>query len=76
MMYLNICQQGLRRQLGCVYVQCVNDTRNVTQDGQQDVDEEVCAATTLKEDSERGQENGDNDLDDVSEHLSAGALPA
>jgi len=29
---------------------------------QQDVYQEVCAATTLKEYSERGQEDGKNDL--------------
>lgn len=39
---------------------------HVPKDGQQDVDEEVCAATTLKEDTERREENGDDDLDDVS----------
>jgi len=32
-------------------IQCVDDTRNVTQYRQQDVDQEVPAATALKENS-------------------------
>lgn len=54
-----------------MYIQCVDDTRDITENGQQNVDQEVCAATTLKEDSERGEDNGDDDLDDVSVILSA-----
>jgi hypothetical protein len=34
-------------------VQCVDDARNVTQNRQQDVDEEVGAAATLEEDTKR-----------------------
>jgi len=45
----------------------VDDSRNVTEDGQEDVDEQVGAAATLEEDSERGQDDGDDDLDDVAE---------
>jgi hypothetical protein len=41
--------------------------RNVTEDGQQDVDEEVGIATTLEEDTERRDEDGEDDLDDVAE---------
>lgn len=47
-------------------IQGVNDTRNVTQDGQQDVDEEVRIASALKENTERGEENGEDDLDEVA----------
>lgn len=43
----------------------MDDTGNVTKNGQEDVDEEVGAATTLKEYTERWEENGDDDLDDV-----------
>lgn len=32
-------------------LQSVNDSRNVTQDGQEDVDEEICATSDLKEDT-------------------------
>lgn len=39
---------------------------NVTQDGQQDVDEEVGIATALEEDTERRKEDGEDDLDDVA----------
>ena len=49
------------------YVQGVDDTWDVTEDGQQDVDEEVGAAATLKEDTERWEDDGENDLADVAE---------
>lgn len=41
-------------------------TRNVAQDGEQDVDQEISAAAALEEHSDRGQEDGEDDLDDVS----------
>jgi hypothetical protein len=40
--------------------------RNVTQDGQQDVDEEVGIASTLEEHTQRRQEDGEDDLEDVA----------
>lgn len=48
----------------------MDDTGDVTQDGQQDVDEEVGIATALKEDTERGQDDGEDDLDDVAAVMS------
>lgn len=50
----------------------MDDTGDVTQDRQEDVDEEICAAATLKEDSERWEEDGEDDLDDIAvvEHVS------
>ena len=47
-------------------VQSVNDTRNVTEDGQQDVDEEVGVASALKEDTQRWEDDGKKDLADVA----------
>ena len=47
-------------------VQCVDDTRNVAQDREQNVDEEVCIATSLEEDTERREDDGKNDLADVA----------
>jgi hypothetical protein len=47
-------------------VQGVDDSGNVTKDGQQDVDEEVGTATALKEDTKRREEDGNDDLDDVA----------
>lgn len=44
----------------------MNDTRDITQDGEQDVDEQVGAATTLEEDTQRWQENGKDDLANVA----------
>jgi hypothetical protein len=51
-------------------VQGVDNAGNVTQDGQENVDEEVSAAATLEEDTKRRQNNGDNDLDNVTEQSS------
>jgi len=47
------------------YVQCVDDSWDITKDGQQDVDEKVCSATALKENSQRWQEHGQDNLADV-----------
>jgi hypothetical protein len=41
-------------------------TRNVTEDGQQDVDEEISIAAALEEDSNGWNEDGEDDLDDVA----------
>jgi len=40
--------------------------RNVTEDGQQDVDEEVGVATALEEDTQRWEDDGKKDLADVA----------
>ena len=47
-------------------VQSVDDTRNVTQDSQQDVDEEVGIAATLEEDTKRWEDDGEEDLADIA----------
>ena len=47
----------------------MDDTGNVTQDGQQDVDEEVGIAAALKEDTDRRQEDGKDDLADIAGSL-------
>lgn len=44
----------------------MNDTRNPTQDGQTDVDEEIRAAATLQEDTQRRQDESEDDLADVT----------
>ena len=51
---------------GSIHVHRVNDTGNPTQDGQTDVDQEIRAATTLQEDTQRGQDDGEDDLADVT----------
>lgn len=38
---------------------------DVTQNGQQDVDEEVGVAAALEEDTERGEEDGEDDLAEI-----------
>ena len=53
-----------RRWSGCA--QSVNNAGDVTQDGQEQVDEKVGAATTLEEDSEWWKKDGENDLDNVA----------
>jgi len=47
-------------------VQSVNNAGNVTQDRQQDVDEEVGTATTLKENSKRGEDDREYDLANIA----------
>lgn len=44
----------------------MDDTRDVTQNRQQDVDEEVGIATALKEDTERREDDGKDDLADIA----------
>jgi hypothetical protein len=46
-------------------VQSMDNAGNVTKDGQQNVDEEVGIATTLQEDTDWGNEDGEDDLNDV-----------
>lgn len=44
----------------------MDDTGNVTKDGQEDVDEEICATATLEEHTKRRKKDGDDDLDDIT----------
>ena len=43
----------------------MDDTRDVTEDGQEDVDEEVGIAASFEEDSYRRQEDREYDLADI-----------
>lgn len=45
----------------------MDDTREVTQNRQEDIDQEVAAAATLEEYAERRQNDGNDDLADVAE---------
>ena len=47
-------------------IQGVDDTGDVTQDGEQDVNEEVGSASALEEDTDGRQDDGEDDLDDVA----------
>jgi len=47
-------------------VQSVDDSGNVPQDGQQDVDEEISTASALEEDTNGWENDGENDLADVT----------
>lgn len=44
----------------------MKDTGNPTQNGQQDVDQEVAATSALQENTQRRQDDGEEDLADVS----------
>ena len=46
----------------------MNDTGNVTKDGEEDVDQEIRAATALEEDTERWEDDGKDDLADVADN--------
>lgn len=47
-------------------IQSVDDTGDVTQDGEQDVDAEVSTASSLQEDTDGRQDDGKNDLEDIA----------
>lgn len=42
------------------------DTGDITQDGEQDVDEEISIASALKENTKRREDNGEDDFADIS----------
>jgi len=43
----------------------MDDTGNVTEDGEKYVDEKVAAAAALKEDTQRREDDGDDDFADI-----------
>lgn len=47
-------------------VQSVDNTGDVTQDGKEDVDEEVGTAATLEEDTHGREDDGKEDLADIA----------
>lgn len=55
---------GLRFPEG--HIQGVDDTGQPTQDSQTDVDQEVRITSLLQEDTQRGQDDGEDDLADVT----------
>lgn len=46
-------------------VQSVNDTRDPTQDGQTDIDEEISTASPLKENTQGREDDREEDLADI-----------
>lgn len=44
----------------------MDDARNETQDGQQDVDQQVSTASSLQENTEWWQEDGEDDFADIA----------
>ena len=47
-------------------LQSVDDTRDVAQDRQEDVDEEIGIATAFEEDTKRWENDGEDDLADIA----------
>ena len=45
----------------------MDNTRDVTQNGQTNVDQEIRIASSLKENTKRRQDDGNNDLADITE---------
>lgn len=43
----------------------MDDSGNITQARQENVDEKICTTTTLEEDSKRGKEDGEDDFANV-----------
>ena len=48
------------------YIQCMNDAGNITQNRQQNVDQDIGTASTLKEDTKRWQDDGEDDFEQVA----------
>lgn len=48
------------------HVHGVDNTGNPTQDGQQDVDQEVSTTSALQEDTQGRQDDGEDDLADIT----------
>lgn len=55
-------------------LQSVDDTGDITQDGEKDVDEEVTSTSTFEEDTQRWEDDGNDDFADVSVKLVVSAL--
>ena len=49
-----------------VHLQSMNNSGNVTENRQEDVDEEVGIATTFKKDTEGRKDDGHNDFADIA----------
>ena len=47
-------------------VKGMDDSGNVTKDGQQDVDEQVSIAAALEENTQRREDDGEDDLADIA----------
>ena len=47
-------------------IQSVDDAGNPAQNSQTDVDQEISTASALQEDTQRGQDDGEEDLADVT----------
>lgn len=71
-----VSRRSRRRRCRSGDIQGVDDSGNVTKDGQQKVDEEVSTATTLEEDTKRREDDGDDDLDDVAESMLSARVAA
>lgn len=52
----------------------MDDTGDITQDGEQDVDEEISIASALEEDTQRWEDNGEDDFADVAGEKCIGQL--
>ena len=54
----------------------MDNAGNVTENGQKDVDQEICAAAALKEDTDGREKDGDEDLDNVAAFMLVRSLSA
>ena len=58
----NLCSHSI------LNIQSVNDAGNITQTCQQDVDQDIAPTSSLEEDTKRWEDDGKNDLADISVH--------
>ena len=62
----SVCIVHSKMKIDVSHVQGMDDTRNITQYCQENVDEEVGIATALEENTKRREEDGEDDLADVA----------
>lgn len=55
-------------------LQGVDDTGDITQDGEKDVDEEVTSTSTFEENTQRWEDDGNDDFADISVEVVVSAL--
>lgn len=58
------------------HVQSVNDTRDPTQDGQTDIDEEISTASPLKENTQGREDDREEDLADITKFRLVSLAPS
>ena len=63
---MNLWLAAIPKSHGDDYLQRVNNSWDVTQDGQENIDQKVCIASPFKKHANRRENDGEDDLDDIT----------